>query len=145
MKNQRKGIEVEFRYDHVHYLTRDVRAMADFFENVFDLEMISYEEDFKGAAYAILKLGEGDLRIRGYRPDDEPDAFAPALTHGLDHLGVAVDDVEASVARLVERGAKVDMAPVAAGVGGRMIAFIKGPENIRVEICERPRSAGESD
>ena len=136
---------MEFRYDHVHYLTRDVRAMADFFERVFELELISYEEDFKGAAYAILKLGEGDLRIRGYRPDDEPDALAPELTHGLDHLGVAVDDVAASVARLVERGAEVDMPPVAAGVGGRMIAFIKGPENIRVEICERPRASGESD
>lgn len=136
---------MEFRYDHVHYLTRDVRAMADFFESVFELELLSYEEDFKGAPYAILKLGEGDLRIRGYRPDDEPDAVAPALTHGLDHLGVAVDDVVAAVARLEERGAEVDMAPVPAGVGGRMIAFIKGPENIRVEICERPRASGESD
>ncbi len=136
---------MEFRYDHVHFLTRDVRAMTDFFERVFELELLSYEEDFKGAAYSILKLGEGDLRIRGYRPGDAPDAVAPMLTHGLDHLGVAVDDVEAAVARLVERGAEVDMAPVAAGVGGRMIAFIKGPENIRVEICERPRSAGEND
>lgn len=136
---------MEYRYDHVHFLTRDVRAMTDFFEHVFELELLSYEEDFKGAAYSILKLGEGDLRIRGYRPGDEPDAVAPMLTHGLDHLGVAVDDVEAAVARLVERGAEVDMAPVAAGVGGRMIAFIKGPENIRVEICERPRVSGESD
>lgn len=136
---------MEFRYDHVHFLTRDVRAMTDFFERVFELELLSYEEDFKGAAYSILKLGEGDLRIRGYRPGDVPDAVAPMLTHGLDHLGVAVDDVEAAVARLVERGAEVDMAPVAAGVGGRMIAFIKGPENIRVEICERPRASGESD
>ena len=136
---------MEFRYDHVHYLTRDVRAMADFFENVFELELISYEEDFKGAPYAILKLGEGDLRIRGYRAGDEPDAVGPELTHGLDHLGVAVDDVEAAVARLEERGAVVDMAPVAAGVGGRMIAFIKGPENIRVEICERRSTSGESD
>lgn len=136
---------MEYRYDHVHFLTHDVRALADFFENVFELEMISYEENFKSAPYAILKLGDGDLRIRGYRPGDKPDAVAPMLTHGLDHLGVAVDDVEAAVARLVERGAEVDMAPLPAGVGGRMIAFIKGPENIRIEICERPRSTGESD
>ncbi len=135
---------MEFRYDHVHFLTRDVRAMGDFFENVFELECISYEEDFKGAPYAIYKLGEGDLRIRGYRTGDAPDAVAPALTHGLDHLGVAVDDVEAAVARLAERGAEVVMAPVPAGVGGRMIAFVRGPENVRIEICERPRSAGGS-
>ena len=70
--------------------------------------------------------------------------MAPALTHGLDHLGVAVDDVEAAVARLAERGAEVVMAPVPAGVGGRMIAFVRGPENVRIEICERPRSAGGS-
>ena len=136
---------MEFRYDHVHFLTRDVRAMADFFAHVFELALISYEEDFKGAPYAILKLGEGDLRIRGYRPGDEPDAVAPELTHGLDHLGGAVDDVAAAVARLEERGAEVLMPPVPAGVGGRMIAFIKGPENIRVEICERRQTSGECD
>ncbi len=119
--------------------------MADFFEKIFELDLISYEEDFKGAPYAIYKLGEGDLRIRGYRPGDDPDAVGPELTHGLDHLGVAVDDVAASVAHLEERGAEVAMPPVAAGVGGRMIAFIKGPENIRIEICERPGSSGESD
>ena len=136
---------MDFRYDHVHFLTRDVRAMADFFERIFGLEAISYEEDFKGAPYASFRLGEGDLRIRGYRAGDEPDAVAPGLVHGLDHLGVAVDDVASTVARLEERGAEVLMDPVPAGVGGRMIAFVRGPENIRVEICERPRPAREAD
>lgn len=133
---------MEFRYDHVHFLTRDARAMADFFERVLGLELLSWEEDFKGAPYAIFRLGEGDLRIRGYRPGDAPDAVAPALTHGLDHLGVAVEDVASAVARLEKRGAEVLSAPAPAGAGGRMIAFIKGPDNVRIEVCERPRPSG---
>lgn len=118
---------MEFRYDHVHFLTRDARAMADFFERVLGLELLSWEED---------------LRIRGYRPGDAPDAVAPALTHGLDHLGVAVEDVASAVARLEKRGAEVLSAPAPAGAGGRMIAFIKGPDNVRIKVCERPRPSG---
>lgn len=130
---------MKFGFDHIHFLVRDVRALADYFQDVFGMELSHYDEDFKGAPYAIFRLGSGTLRIRGFREGDAPDALAPGLVEGLDHIGVAVDNVEEATDWLESRGAEIWMKPERSGIGGRAIAFIRGPGNIRIEICEREK------
>ena len=132
-----EGNSVEFGFDHVHFLVSDVRALTEYFERVFEMETLEFLDDHKGAAYSIFQLGSGTLRIRGMREDDVPDARQPNLVEGLDPVGFAVDDVEASVAWLESRGAEVLMPSQRTGIGGRSIAFIKGPGNVRIELCER--------
>ncbi|MEE9274862.1 MAG: VOC family protein, partial [bacterium] len=56
---------------------------------------------------------------------------------GLDHFGLAVEDVEAAAAWLEARGAEFSLPPSRSGLGGRAIAFVRGPENVRIELCER--------
>ncbi len=136
-------VSMKFGFDHVHFLVRDVRALTDYFQDIFGLELTHYDENFKGAPYSIFRLGEGSLRIRGLREGDEPDALAPELVEGLDHVGFAVEDVEETAAWLEARGAEISMKPQRTGIGGRAIAFIRGPGNIRVELCEPPRPGGQ--
>ncbi len=133
---------MEFGFDHVHFLVRDVRALTDYFQDVFGLELTHYDENFKGAPYSIFRLGEGSLRIRGLREGDAPDALAPELVEGLDHVGFVVENVAETAAWLVARGAEMLQAPRNIGIGGRAIAFVRGPGNIRVELCEPPRPDG---
>lgn len=131
---------MDFGFDHVHIVTRDVRAMSDYFERVFGAGLDRFDEDLKGAPNASLRLGGVNVFIRGVRPGETPDVTAPALVEGMDHIGLAVDDVEAAAAWLKSRGAEFTTEPVRTGIGGRMIAFVRGPQNIRIELCERPRS-----
>ncbi len=133
---------MEFGFDHVHFLVSDVRALTDYFERVFGMEVFEYLDDHKGAPYSICRLGEGTVRIRGMREGDAPDAREPHLVEGLDHVGFAVDDVEAAADWLEARGAEIMMAPQRTGIGGRAIAFIRGPGNVRIELCERVRLGG---
>jgi len=133
---------MEFGFDHIHYLVSDVRALAEYFERVFGMEIVEYIDDHKGAAYAIFRLGGGTLRIRGMREGDVPDACAPRLVEGLDHVAFAVEDVDASIVWLESRGAEVMDAPQRTGIGGRAIAFVRGPRNVRIELCERVRTDG---
>ena len=133
---------MEFGFDHVHYLVSDVRALTEYFERVFGMEIVEYIDDHKGAAYAIFRLGGGTLRIRGMREGDVPDTCAPHLVEGLDHVGFAVKDVDASIVWLESRGAEVMDAPQRTGIGGRTIAFVRGPRNVRIELCERVGSDG---
>lgn len=133
---------VAFGFDHVHFLVSDVRALTEYFERVFGMKTLEFLDDHKGAAYSIFQLGGGTLRIRGMREGDAPDARQPNLVEGLDHVGFAVDDVGAAVAWLESRGAEVMMAPRKTGIGGRSIAFIKGPGNVRIELCERVSYSG---
>ena len=135
---------MEFDFDHVHFLVSDARALTDYFERVFGMKAVEYIDDHKRAVYAIFRLGGGTLRTRGVREDDSPDSRAPSLVEGLDHVGFAVDDVDATTAWLESRGADILMAPQRTGIGGRAIAFIRGPGNVRIEVCERVPPAGEN-
>jgi len=125
---------MDFKFDHVHLLCRDVDAMVDFFARIFGAERISYNSDFKGSASAVVRLGNMRIFVRGLRPGEKPDAVAPSMVQGLDHFGVGVDDVEKAAEWLKARGAVFSVEPRPSGMGGRMISYVRGPENIDIEI-----------
>lgn len=125
---------MDFKFDHVHLVCRDVDGMVEFFERIFDAERISYNPDFKGAASAVIRLGDMRIFVRGVRPEKPPEAVAPDSVQGLDHFGIGVPDVEKAAEWLKARGAEFSVEPYPGGMGGRMISYIRGPENIDIEI-----------
>ncbi|MDP7168371.1 MAG: VOC family protein [Nitrospinota bacterium] len=125
---------MEFKFDHVHVVCGDAKEMIDFFERVFGAEIISYNDDFKGSPSAALLLGSMRIFVRGLRVDEVPDAVAPGRVQGLDHFGIGVEDVEKAADWLRARGAEFSVEPHSGGMGGRMIAYVRGPENIDIEI-----------
>lgn len=128
---------MSFRLDHVHIVSKDVDVMSSFFKRLFLAKVLSYDENLKGAPNTVLKFGGLRIFIRGVRPGEEPDVSSPELVQGLDHFGLEVEDVEESANILRSRGANFIVEPEASGVGGRMIAFICGPENVRIELCQK--------
>lgn len=125
---------MDFDFDHVHLVCGDVDAMVNYFERIFDAKRVSYNPDFKGTASAVVGLGSMRVLVRGIRPGEKPDAVAPVRVQGLDHFGLVVGDVEKACAWLKDRGAEFSVEPTLGGMGGRMIAFVRGPENIEIEI-----------
>ena len=125
---------MEFKFDHVHLVCRDVDGMVDFFERIFGAERISYSADFKGAPSAVIRLGDMRIFVRGIRPGQTPESVAPDSVQGLDHFGINVADVEKAAEWLKARGAEFSVEPTPRGMGGRMISYIRGPENIDIEI-----------
>ena len=125
---------MEFKFDHVHLVCRDVDAMVEFFERIFGAKRISYNPDFKGSASAVVRLGDMRIFVRGLRDDESPEAVAPDSVQGLDHFGIGVDDVEEAAKWLKARGAVYSVEPRPSGMGGRMISYIRGPENVDIEI-----------
>lgn len=75
--------------------------------------------------------------LRGLRPGEAPGLSAPDSIMGLDHFSLAVDDVASAAAGLMERGAEFIRSPAPSGMGGHTTAFIRGPEDIRIELSER--------
>ena len=127
---------MEFGFDHIHYVCADVRAFAEYFQKIFDAEIVRYDEDFKGSPNAAIQIGNLVIFARGVRPGETPDSVGPELVQGLDHFGFGVPDVKASVEWLRNKGAEIMLEPVRRGIGGRMIAYVRGPGNIRIELCE---------
>jgi catechol 2,3-dioxygenase-like lactoylglutathione lyase family enzyme len=69
-------------------------------------------------------------------PDEKPISATIQTREGLDHFGVAIDDMDAAVAELKVKGVKFVVEPMQVRPGLR-IAYIEAPDKVRIELSER--------
>jgi len=122
-------------YDHIHLRTRDPKGMAEYFNRVFDARVIeSVQSD--GRPRIDLDLDGLIIFIAPVAADAEIDASPAEPYLGLDHFGFRVESVDATVAELKRRGAEIVDEPRTIRPGVR-IAFVRAPDNVRIELLER--------
>ena len=124
---------MECKFDHVHILTADPEAVAAWFEKLLDAEVIRSTQ--AGKPRIDVKLGGQMIFIMPVSASNTH--AAPEHTHlGLDHFGLSVTNIDAVYEELKARGATFTQ-PLHTPRPGIRIMFLKGPENISVEILER--------
>lgn len=90
---------------------------------------------------AMLPIGE--TRIELLEPTDPSSAVAKFIEkrgHGIHHIALEVEDIEAALADLKAKGvALIDETP-RTGVGGTRIAFLhpKGTHGVLLELVQNP-------
>jgi catechol 2,3-dioxygenase-like lactoylglutathione lyase family enzyme len=129
-----------YRYDHVHLRSPDPETTARFFETMFGAEVKrdTYPPGtlYPGQLRIVMQLGGQTVLIAPAHPHD-PTATPPPFPHyGLEHIGLAVDDVDAACAELRQKGADIAIGPLTRQPGSRL-AFVRGPEGIMVELVQR--------
>ncbi|WP_426321675.1 VOC family protein [Microbacterium sp. E-13] len=122
---------------HANIRIRDARASVGFyralgFEHVGTLAL--------GPGYTLLFLGDpaGGAVIELVVNDTTDPAYD--RSSGSGHLGVEVEDIDASLTALSALGV-VPEAPPASPAGRadlRPIAFVRDPDGTRVELLQRP-------
>jgi catechol 2,3-dioxygenase-like lactoylglutathione lyase family enzyme len=109
---------------------RDTAAAADLLAQVFGFRP-------EGGPH---RLRLGDQRVELHQD-------ASAAGHGrIDHLALAVEDVDAALAAALARGGVLDGDVTPDGplfipefwTAGTRYVFLKGPEGARIEFCARP-------
>jgi len=119
-------------FDHIHLRCSSPEATALWFEAMLGAEIIRSMQ--QGAPRFDLKLGGINIFLL---PEGQGAAPSPSAPHlGIDHFGFAVTGLDAYIADLKAKGVTVTMEPNTPRPGIR-IAFIRGPENISIEILER--------
>jgi len=124
-----------YTYDHIHLRTRNPQATIQYYQDMFDAERVeSVQSDGKPRV---------DLNLNGLTifiaevPAAADLPNAPSQPYiGLDHLGLRVDDLDAATAELKRRGATFIVEPRTIRPGVR-IAFVQGPDDVRIELLER--------
>ncbi len=124
---------IEFRCDHVHLRSPDPERTARFYVDVLGAS--------DGGAMQVRGVLRRTVELGGLRifieevPAGTP-APPPAPFMGLEHVGFSVNDLDAVAARLARHG-----VPLVGGIEqvrpGIRIAFIEGPERVRIELLER--------
>ena len=122
------GTQMKFAFDHVHLNSADIGAAADFYIKNFGAEKIA-EVDVVGTKIAVLDLGGPRLLI-----SDKAPSGGPAGT-SLDHIGFGMADLDAAAVELKGKGVEFTLEPMPIG-GGMKIAFVKGPDDIMIELVQ---------
>jgi catechol 2,3-dioxygenase-like lactoylglutathione lyase family enzyme len=125
----------KFTYDHVHLRSPDAESTARWYQTMFDAEVIrSVQSD--GRPRIDLNLGGVAVFIAQVLAEQSV-AAPPQPPHlGLEHLGLRVDGIDAVVAELKAKGAEFTVEPKTIRPGVR-IAFLRGPENVHIELLDR--------
>jgi lactoylglutathione lyase len=124
-----------YTYDHIHLRTRDPEAIIQYYQDMFDAERVEYTQS-NGQARVDLNLNGLTIFIAAVPPDAELPTAPSEPYIGLDHLGLRVDDLDTAAAELKRRGAMFITEPKTIRPGVR-IAFVQGPDNVRIELLER--------
>jgi len=122
-----------FQCDHFHLRSLDPDKSARFYEEMFGAKRVG-TVDNAGKLRVIVDLGGMRLFIEQVPPGTHAAPEPPYL--GLEHIGLAVSGIDAIAAELKKKGAEFVVEPRSPQPGTR-IAFIRGPENVRIELIDR--------
>ena len=113
-------------FHHVHLRSLTPLDTARWYAAAFDGEMTK----FRGASH-LPAIVFGDMMVV---VQQSPSAVASTKNRSVDHLGWNFDDFDAIVKKLKEQGVTFLVDPQPSG--DHMIAFIEGPDGVKIELVE---------
>jgi methylmalonyl-CoA/ethylmalonyl-CoA epimerase len=137
MSNDAKPTKIE----HVALAVNDLDAAIAHYRDVWGLE-VEHRETVadQGVEEALLPLGESYLQLLGATaPETTVGRFLAKRGEGLHHIAYEVNDLEAALAELKEKGVRlIDETPRRGG-RGHMVAFVHPSDNhgLLVELIQR--------
>jgi catechol 2,3-dioxygenase-like lactoylglutathione lyase family enzyme len=128
-----------FRINHIHLKSPDPKKTADWYVTAFNFKIIADDVRVFGDRFIRCQSEDGGMavNISGARTGETlgPGDANPHI--GLEHFGLDTDDIEAEIKRLVGLGATHMEGPIKMANGGQ-IAFIKAPDDVRLELIQAP-------
>jgi lactoylglutathione lyase len=125
---------VKYQYDHMHLRSPDPEATAQWYEKMFGAEILRSQP--QGKPRIDLQFDGTAIFIAQVMNDGKTAQPPMSPYQGLDHFGLRVDDIEAAAAELKAKGCEFTMEVTAIRPGTR-IAFVRGPQNVSIELLER--------
>jgi catechol 2,3-dioxygenase-like lactoylglutathione lyase family enzyme len=131
-----------FRINHIHLKAPDPRKTAEWYVRAFNFKIVHDETRVFGDRFVRCQSEDGgmNVNISGARTGETlgPGDFSPH--HGLEHFGLDSENLERDIARLEGLGARLLEGPIQNPNGSR-IAFLRAPDDVRVELVEPRKTA----
>ncbi len=124
-----------FRINHIHLKAPDPKKTAQWYVNTFGAKILGEGKGLGDSTTVRMEI-EGTHVYVTSAPAGEtlPDGTADSH-YGLEHFGVNTDDIEGAMARLQDQGVEV-LLPITLADSGNLISYIKGPDNVRIELVQ---------
>jgi methylmalonyl-CoA/ethylmalonyl-CoA epimerase len=129
------------KIDHLGIAVNSIEDGKNFWTDALGLEFEGSETvEEQKVTTAFFPVGESEVELLESTAPDGPIAkFLEKKGQGIHHVAFRVDNVEAALAELKEKGIRLIDEKPRMGAGGAKIAFLhpKATNGILVELCER--------
>ena len=132
-------------FDHIHLISRDAQAAADWYCDIFGGEVAQVQENLRGAPQIDVRIGGVTLVIRGQRPGEAPAATRPMRAFdgysshdewGTDHFGFSYrGDLRAFCAELKRKGVRMAVEPWEFKPG-MVLCYVAAPDGVSIEMIQ---------
>jgi len=132
-------------FDHVHLISRDARATADWYREIFGGEITAVQENLRGAPQIDVRVGGATIVIRGRRPGEDPaqtksmqhfDGYSSHEEWGIDHFGLKYrGDLRAYCAKLKQKGVAFSVEPWEFKPGF-VLCYVTAPDGVSIELIQ---------
>ena len=129
---------MSYSIEHVSIRCRDLEASIDYFQRMFDAEVILRRNLDESRKIVFLHLGDSMLELMGMGPASEP--VEPREHYGVHHIGIKVDDFESAYRDLKAKGADFLGEPFEPTPGIRLV-FLREPNGAVIELAQRDPKA----
>jgi len=135
-----KGASMLKKISHVAIAVKNLEETAHFYQNVLGLNLSGVEVvTVQKTKVGFLKIGESNIElVQPTEPDSPLTKFLETKGPGIHHLCLEVDDIEAEIKALLEKGATmIDQKP-RPGAHHSRVAFIhpKSSHGVLIELVE---------
>jgi len=114
------------RIDHIGVAVEDLEAAIKLYERNFEMELVHRETvESQGVEAVLLDVGDGHVELlSALGPDTPVGKFVAKKGPGLHHVAYAVEDIDATLASLKERGVKLIDQEARTGIRQSRVAFL---------------------
>jgi catechol 2,3-dioxygenase-like lactoylglutathione lyase family enzyme len=132
-----------FRINHIHLKAPDPRRTAEWYVKAFDFKIVNDETRVFGDRFIRCQSVDGGMavNISGPRTGEKLGPGDASAHFGLEHFGFDTTEIEGDIRRLEGLGAQLLEGPIQLPKGGR-IAFLRAPDDTRVELVQPGKVAG---
>ncbi len=130
--------------DHIGIGVPDLAATKEFYKNTLGIQHLPEDEivEEQKVKVSFFPCGDAELEfLESTTPDGPIGKFIEKNggRSGIQHIALRVDNIEAAIAELMEKGVKMIDEKPRYGAGGSAIAFLhpKATGGVLLELCQR--------
>ena len=128
------------RIHHIGVAVADLDASIRLYENALGAELVHRAaSETEGLEAALLRVGDGEIELMHALREDSPvGKFVAKRGPGLHHVAYQVDDIDAALAELRERGVPLIDEQPRIGIRRSRVAFLhpRGTGGVLTEIVQ---------
>ena len=130
------------KINHIAVAVNNLDEAAKFYQNVLGLDLSGVEVvSAQKTKVGFFKIGESNIELVQPAEADSPlDKFLAAKGPGIHHICFEVEDIEATITALVEKGAMMIDQKARPGAHNSKVAFIhpKSSNGVLIELVQLP-------